>query len=415
VIIMAAKKVDPASIVSRATFPDAQEAFHLLIEGSGADAALAACMLRLHFVTLEAYKTHNAQAVGSVYVPYTDDQMLNWSTKGHVDAIPELVSHLTDLKTMLIQLRARLPKSSAADAEVYENTKKVLIEAAHATLVNVLINVTAGQEGFKNMANLPAYKAHKRAWNSIPEANTIEYFKHPFQTMLVAFADMFARKMTSSTVKHTSLNTPPDVQKESIDDFAKMMDDASETILKTKLPSVVALVDHLRTSQMILYINAAADNKNLRKDYSSIYKTARAAVATDMATDARPIDSNRFAIHKLNLDTALLAAGYQEIAPPLSAVHVRAMAALTTTTARPPRRRAIAKAGAAGGRARPCFHCNKTGHTQPNCPQPSTPASTAIAAKRKAAYIEARDARRAAREASIREASIVERKKKPTL
>ena len=72
-IIMAAKKVDPASIVSRATFPDAQEAFHLLIEGSGADAALAACMLRLHFVTLEAYKTHNAQAVGSVYVPYTDD------------------------------------------------------------------------------------------------------------------------------------------------------------------------------------------------------------------------------------------------------------------------------------------------------------------------------------------------------
>jgi hypothetical protein len=82
------------------------------------------------------------------------------------------------------------------------------------------------------------------------------------------------------------------------------------------------------------------------------------------------------------------------------------MAALTTTaaTTRPPRRRANAKAGAAGGRApiaRPCFHCNKTGHTQPNCPQPPTPASTATAAKRKAAYIEARDARRAVRESKI--------------
>ena len=289
---MAAKKVDPASIVACATFPDAQEAFHLLIEGSGADAPLAACMLRMPFVTLEAYKTHNAKAVGSVYVPYTDDQMLNWSTKGHAVAIPELVSRLTDLKTMLIQLRARLPKASAADQEVYENTKKLLIEAAHATLVNTLINVTAGQEGFKTMANLPAYKAHKRVWNSIPEANTVEYFKHPFQAMLVAFAEMFARKMTSSTVKHTSLNTLPDVEKDSLDDYSKLMDDASENILTKQMPSIPALVDHLRTTQMILYINTAADSKNLRAEYRSIFKTARAAIATDVATDARPIDGS---------------------------------------------------------------------------------------------------------------------------
>jgi hypothetical protein len=40
-IIMAAKKVDPAT----------------------------ACMLRLHFVTLEAYQAHNAKAVGMVYAP----------------------------------------------------------------------------------------------------------------------------------------------------------------------------------------------------------------------------------------------------------------------------------------------------------------------------------------------------------
>jgi hypothetical protein len=72
--------------------------------------------------------------------------MLNWITKGHADAIPDLVDRLTDLKTMLIQLRARLTKSSAVDDEVYENTKKLMIEAAHASLVNVLITVTAGQE-----------------------------------------------------------------------------------------------------------------------------------------------------------------------------------------------------------------------------------------------------------------------------
>jgi hypothetical protein len=351
---MTAKKVDPASIVSCATFPDTQEAFHLLIEGSGTETPLAACMLGMHFVTYEDYKTHNAKSVGSVYVPYTDDQMLNWSTKGHIEAIPELVSRLTDLKTILIQLRARLPKTSASDQEVYENTKKLLIEAAHDTLVNALINVTAGQEGFKTMANLPAYKAHKRVWNSIPEAITIEYFKHPFQVMLVAFAEMFARKMTSSTVKHTSLNTLPDVEKESLDDYAKLMDDVCETILNKQMPSIPALVDHLRTTQMIMYINTGADNKNLRTEYRSIFKTSRVSITTDVATDARPIDGLRWTVHKLNLDTALIAAGYQEIAPPLSEVHIRAMAALTTTgtTTRPPRRRANAKAGARG----PCSY-----------------------------------------------------------
>ncbi len=162
-----------------------------------------------------------------------------------------------------------LSKTSAVDAEVYENTKKLMIGEVHASLVNVLITVTAGQEGFKNMANLPAYNTHERVWNVLPTTNTIEYFKHPFQTMLVAVADMFARKMTSSTVKHTSLNTPPDVEKESIDDFAKIMDDVSETILKKQLPTTVVLVDHLRASQMVLYVNAAADNKNLLKDYNS--------------------------------------------------------------------------------------------------------------------------------------------------
>jgi hypothetical protein len=157
---------------------------------------------------------------------------------------------------------------------------------------------------------------------------------------------------------------------------------------------------------MVLFVNAAVDNKNLLKDYNVIFKIARSVITTDMTTDARVIDSTHFVIHKVNLETTLLSAGYQEIAPPLSVVHVRAIATLATTvtTTCPPRRRAMVKTGVTMDHApvsRPCFHYNKPVHTQPNCPQVSTPASTTIAAKRKETYIEARDARRSTHEVNI--------------
>jgi hypothetical protein len=389
---MAAKKADPASIVSCATFPDAQEAFHLLIEGSGTDAPLTACMLRLHFVTLESYQSHNARAVGMVYAPYTDAEMLNWSTKGHADAIPDLVDCLTDLKTMLIQLRARLSKPSAADAEVYENTKKLMIEAAHASLANALITVTTWQEGFKNMANIPAYKAHKRTWNVIPTANTIEYVKHPFQTMLVVFTDMFARKMTSSTVKHTSLNTPSDVEKESIDDFAKIMDDASETILKKQLPTTAVLVDHLRASQMVLMSTRQPTTRTSSKTIASSSRPLELPslliwllmLARLIVLVLRYISSTWTRLSSLP-DTRRLRHLYLPCMFVLWPHWLQLLLLLALLAA------AIAKAGAAAERAhvaRPCFHCNKPGHTQPNCPQASTPVSMVITAKRKSAYIE---------------------------
>ncbi len=62
-----------------------------------------------------------------------------------------------------------------------------------------------------------------------------------------------------------------------------------------------------------------AENRNLHRDYNSIYKVDRAAIAADVAKDARPFDVVRFDIQKQNLDTALLAAGLQEIKPTLSA------------------------------------------------------------------------------------------------
>jgi len=169
------------------------------------------------------------------------------------------------------------PKTSPADQEVYENTKKQYIEEAHGYLVNTLISITSGQEGFKNMENHTTHKAHKAAYNLIPSVHIVEYFKYPFQHMFVTFAEMFARKMTSSTVKHTSLYTSPDVEKETIDDFAKIMDNAADTMLKKQLPTTSVLVDHLRATQMRAYINKTTENKNLYKDYNSIFKVVRTA------------------------------------------------------------------------------------------------------------------------------------------
>jgi hypothetical protein len=46
---------------------------------------------------------------------------------------------------------------------------------------------------------------------------------------------MFARKMTSSSVKHNSLNKPPDIERETIDDYHKIMMDTAETLIKKRL------------------------------------------------------------------------------------------------------------------------------------------------------------------------------------
>jgi len=50
-------------------------------------------------------------------------------------------------------------------------------------------------------------------------------------------------------------------------------------------------------------------------------------IATDQATDGRPFDGAHPAIHKLNLDTNLLAADFQETVRPLSTAYLRAMVA----------------------------------------------------------------------------------------
>ena len=69
----------------------------------------------------------------------------------------------------------------------------------------------------------------------------------------------------------------------------------------------------------------------------------------------------------------------------------------TAPTTRPSRRRRAAKTGVTTGPPRSCLHCNKPGHTQPNCKTKQTPASLQLPEKRQTVYILARDARRKAR------------------
>jgi hypothetical protein len=58
------------------------------------------------------------------------------------------------------------------------------------------------------------------------------------------------------------------------DDFYKIIKDAGEAVLKKKLPTPETLVDHLQSVALITHINMTAENKNLKKDYTSIFKNA---------------------------------------------------------------------------------------------------------------------------------------------
>ena len=276
-----------------------------------------------------------------------------------------------------------------------------MIQTANATLVNALIKLTRGQEGFKNLENHAAYTAHQDAFDVIPKAEMLQFYKHSFQSLFIVFAEMFARRLTSSTVTHTSLNTPPDVEAQTLDDYYKIITDAGEALLKKKLQTTESLIDHLQATALITHINMTAENKNLKKDYTSIFKNARAAVAIDIDKDKRPFDMARLNTHKKNIDTALLAANFQEIKPPLSAAGaLRTMVTAPAVALIPRSTRSSQSKGAATGPLIVCFHCNKSGHTVPNCPTKKTTASLHMAEKRKAAaYISARDARRTARAA----------------
>jgi len=177
---------------------------------------------------------HNAAGVGigaAAFVPYTDADVVNWSTAGNAATNLELIERIEDVNTTLVQMRLRMPNTSAADKLIYENTKKNLIQDANATLVHALIKLTRGQEGYKNLENHAAYTAHQDAFDVIPKAQMLQFYKHSFQSLFIVFADMFARRLTSSAVIHTSLNTPPNVEVQTLDNYYKIIKDADEAVL----------------------------------------------------------------------------------------------------------------------------------------------------------------------------------------
>jgi hypothetical protein len=169
---MASKKVDP--ILSAPTMGDFKKRFYNLVvkEGHSPAAttdALTPPMLRLYYTIFVAITSHNVAGVGlgAVFVSFTDADVVNWSTDGNPSSNPELIERIEDVNTTLVQMRLRMPNSTAVDKLIYENTKKNMIKTANATLVNALIKLTRGQEGFKNLENHESYTAHQDAFDVI--------------------------------------------------------------------------------------------------------------------------------------------------------------------------------------------------------------------------------------------------------
>ena len=124
------KKADPVCVLSAPTLGDFKKRFYALVVKAGHSSAapgdaLTAPLLRLHYVIFEAITIHHAKSVGlgATFVPYTDADVVNWSTNGHADAIPELIERIDDVSTMLVQMRVRMPTASTTDKQIYENTK----------------------------------------------------------------------------------------------------------------------------------------------------------------------------------------------------------------------------------------------------------------------------------------------------
>ncbi len=62
---------------------------------------------------------------------------------------------------------------------------------------------------------------------------------------------MFTHRLTSSVVTHTSLNTPSDVEVQTLDDYYKIITDTGEDLLKKKLQTTESLIDHLQAVALI--------------------------------------------------------------------------------------------------------------------------------------------------------------------
>ena len=126
---MATKKVDP--ILSAPTMGDFKKRFYNLVVKEGhtpaaTTDALTPPLLCLHYTIFVAITAHNAAGVGlgTVFVPFTDADVVKWSTAGNADSNPELIERIEDVSTTLVQMLLRMPNSTAADKLIYENAKK---------------------------------------------------------------------------------------------------------------------------------------------------------------------------------------------------------------------------------------------------------------------------------------------------
>ena len=79
--------------------------------------------------------------------------------------------------------------------------------------------------------------------------------------MFEVFFDLYKRRQLGDSIQVPSLNTLPDTNKLTIDEFAKDMSDVVEDIIKKGFTTIPALVGHLQADQMIHYIKTAVSNE----------------------------------------------------------------------------------------------------------------------------------------------------------
>ena len=134
------------------------------------------------------------------------------------------------------------------------------------------------------MVNIYIFR-HQDDFHVIPKEQILGFYSLSFQSLLIVFAEMFSLRMTSSVVKNMSLNTPPDVESQTFDDLFKIIQDSGDVLLKKKLR-----IDHLQAVSLITHINLTTENKNFKKDYTSIFKIVRVVIVVDVDNDPRPFE-----------------------------------------------------------------------------------------------------------------------------
>ena len=94
----------------------------------------------------------------------------------------------------------------------------------------------------------------------IDKTTLYEYHSHPFAIMFEVFWDLYKRRQLDDCVQVPSLNTLPDTNRQTIDEYSKDMTDAADALLKKGFTTTQALVGHLNAEAFVNFVKIAEAN-----------------------------------------------------------------------------------------------------------------------------------------------------------